>query len=45
MSGIGKYTWPDGKIYEGNWENNKTRGRGVLITTDGKRHEGIFNQK
>lgn len=45
MSGFGKYTWPDGKVYEGNWEHNKTRGHGVLTTADGKRHEGIFKQK
>ena len=43
MSGFGRYMWPDGKIYEGNWKMNKMRGEGVLIMKDGKRYEGVFN--
>ena len=42
---MGKYTWPDGKAYEGSWENNKARGHGVLTLKDGKKIEGKFNQQ
>jgi hypothetical protein len=26
ISGMGKYVWPDGKMYEGYWEKNKMHG-------------------
>ena len=32
--------WPDGKVYEGQWEKNKMHNYGVLIWRDGKRYEG-----
>jgi hypothetical protein len=37
---MGKYVWPDGKMYEGYWEKNKMHGQGILIWRDGKRYEG-----
>ena len=37
---MGKYIWPDGKMYEGQWEKNKMHGHGVLVWRDGKRYEG-----
>ena len=36
---MGKYVWPDGKMYEGYWEKNKMHGQGILIWRDGKRYE------
>ena len=44
MPGFGKYIWPDGKTYEGEWQLNKMRGKGVLTMKDGTRYEGVFNQ-
>lgn len=35
------FTWPDGKIYEGYWQNGKQHGDGVLIN-NGKRVNGTW---
>jgi hypothetical protein len=31
------YTWPDGRVYDGNFANHKCHGRGVLLLADGAR--------
>ena len=43
MEGKGKFTWGDGRIYNGPWVNNKRHGNGAVFTwPDGKRYEGKF---
>jgi hypothetical protein len=33
--GAGKFFWPDGRSYEGEWKNCKQHGVGIFITPDG----------
>ena len=40
--GKGKYTWTDGKKYDGQWVRNKMEGRGILHWPDGKYYDGEF---
>jgi len=42
MSGKGMQTFPDGKIYEGIYQNSKFNGQGKVIYMDGKFQEGEF---
>jgi len=42
ISGHGRYVWPDGKTYDGEWDKNKMDGRGLLKWADGKQYEGQF---
>jgi len=35
-------TWPDGKIYEGGFLNDKKHGKGRLTFSDGKTTEGTW---
>lgn len=42
INGCGKYTWTNGKIYEGEWANNKMSGQGKMTWPDGKLYEGGF---
>ena len=37
---MGKYTWSDGKIYDGQWEENEMHGQGLLVWKDGRRYFG-----
>jgi hypothetical protein len=30
MNGRGKYTWPDGTLYDGGWKDDKRNGRGKM---------------
>ena len=32
--------WPDGSVYEGDWLNDKSHGKGKLIHADGDIYEG-----
>ena len=32
IDGFGTYTWPDGRIYEGFWLNNKQHGEAVFTS-------------
>jgi hypothetical protein len=34
------YKWADGRIFEGDWKNNKMEGQGVFTWPDGRRYEG-----
>ena len=36
MNGEGEYSWPDGKIYKGNFTNDQRQDYGVLKWPDGK---------
>ena len=42
MNGYGKYTYADGKIYEGEYINGIKHGRGKLIYPTNKIYEGTF---
>jgi hypothetical protein len=41
--GSGKYQWPDGRVYDGEWSNGKRNGRGVYVK-NGERREGIWKE-
>lgn len=38
FSGKGKYIWPDGRYYEGDWKENKMNGKGEFVWKDGRRY-------
>ena len=38
--GRGKYTYPHGEKYEGEWKNGKYHGQGTLTSPDGSKYEG-----
>jgi len=40
MDGSGKFTWPDGKVYIGEYLKDKKHGRGIFIWPDGKKYDG-----
>ena len=35
LNGQGTFTWPDGSVYEGHWENGNRTGYGVYTDADG----------
>lgn len=42
IQGKGTYTWPDGKMYEGEYRNGKKNGYGIYKFPDGRRYEGYW---
>ena len=38
----GRWVFPDGKYYEGPFENNKPKGRGKWVFKDGNEITGVF---
>lgn len=40
MHGFGKFTFSDGKSYEGFYSNDKKHGYGIFTWLNGKRYEG-----
>ena len=38
--GHGTFHWPDGRKYEGQWENGKQHGVGIYTTSSGKTKKG-----
>ncbi len=40
--GHGKYTWPDGRKYIGEWKNDKRHGRGTYVITSELSKQGIW---
>lgn len=36
----GKYVYPDGSVYEGEWRGGKAHGRGTLMYSTGDRYAG-----
>ena len=40
MHGQGVYTWSDGRIYEGEYLNDKKHGHGTYTWADGRFYEG-----
>jgi len=41
----GRWVFPDGKYYEGAFENNKPSGKGKWVFKDGNVVDGHFDQK
>jgi hypothetical protein len=42
MNGYGRYEWPDGRVYEGDYVNDKKEGQGIFTRLDGKKYEGAW---
>jgi hypothetical protein len=40
MNGNGKFTWPDGKQYDGEYVDDLKEGTGIFKWPDGKEYEG-----
>lgn len=40
MDGKGIYKWADGRMYEGEYKNDKKHGLGILRWPGGKTHKG-----
>lgn len=40
MHGQGKYTWNDGRCYEGSYLNDQKHGYGSYTFSDGRRYDG-----
>ena len=40
--GNGIYSWPNKKLYEGNWKEGKMSGKGKFLNPDGSYYEGDF---
>jgi hypothetical protein len=40
MHGSGKFNWPDGRVYEGAYFEDKKHGHGVFVWPDGKKYIG-----
>ena len=40
MDGFGVFTWPDGRVYEGQYENDMKSGNGVFFWPDGRKYDG-----
>ena len=41
---MGVYFWPDGRIYEGQYSEDKKQGFGVYTWADGRRYEGNWHR-
>ena len=42
ISGIGVYSWLDGRRYEGEWLENNMEGMGIYIWNDGRMYQGEY---
>ena len=43
MHGRGTYKWPDGRKFEGNYENDRKEGHGVYTWPDGRVYDGQWH--
>lgn len=41
--GHGKYTWPDGRIFEGEWVLGKREGKGKQVSKNGQIRQGVWH--
>lgn len=39
---LGKYSWPDGRSYDGMWFRNKMHGKGKFVWPNGNVYEGDY---
>ena len=39
---VGIYQWADGRIFKGDWKNNKMHGKGEFSWSDGRRYIGEY---
>lgn len=44
ISGIGIYSWLDGRMYKGEWKDNNMDGYGVYQWRDGRKYEGQYKE-
>jgi hypothetical protein len=42
IQGLGNYSWPDGRIYVGEWIKNKMHGKGEIKWPDGRCYRGVI---
>jgi len=42
ISGLGIYTWLDGRIYSGQWFDNNMHGKGFYTWKDGRKYDGEY---
>jgi hypothetical protein len=38
INGKGKYIWPDGRTFDGEWKDNQMNGKGIYIWKDGRQY-------
>ena len=38
------FTWPDGRMYDGQWFNGKQHGEGIYLTSKGEKKRGEWNE-
>ena len=44
LHGYGVYTWPDGRKYEGEYQNDQKHGKGIYTWPDGKKYDGGWKE-
>ena len=44
MEGVGIYMWNDGRIYEGEYKDDKKHGYGVYKWADGRKYTGYWSR-
>ena len=44
MDGEGVFTWQDGRIYKGDYKDDKKEGLGVFSWPDGRKYDGEWSQ-
>lgn len=42
MCGMGEYLQADGRMFRGDWLNNKMHGKGIYTWKDDRKYEGEF---
>jgi hypothetical protein len=42
MHGQGTFIWPDGRLYQGGWNNNKPHGTAKFISSSGEIKLGLW---
>ena len=40
MNGYGEFTWPNGRVYKGQWSEGKQCGEGIIVDENGKTRKG-----
>lgn len=42
MHGSGLFTWADGRVYEGEYVDDKKEGQGIFTWPDGRKYDGAW---